>query len=547
MKFSYRLIGWCAVIYFVIQLMTSCSKFLTIEPRTQVGDETLWSSEQNADLFLNNVYSGLPGTFGTYDPPENFSDNAMSAHSWGFSTTTVKTAIYTPDNAPNQWGFYTQIRKANIFIEKVSNGNLEEKWKEKRIAEARFLRAYYYSLLWTNHGGVPIITDVLNIGEQGDEVFRSRNTAEETYQYIVNELEAVKGSLPVFAEAGRVSKGAALALKGWCELFWASPLYNPNNDLSRWSKAASTYKDIIELNAYQLFPEYNAQFMEENNWNIETIFAKAYLGGTSLGASREGLQGTWIVGGQQLSWSGVDPSQELIDEYFMTNGLAINAPGSGYDPQNPYANREKRFYESIVYDGSIWAGSEIIMKQGVGSRNETDLASKNESTNTGYYLRKGLDPKYAINGPHMQSSANYIIFRYAEVLLAYAEAQNEASGPDQTIYDAINEVRARVALPPLANGLTQEDMRKAIYQERRVELAFEDKRYLDLIRLKLAETNLNGHMHAMLIEKEGGVWKYKVIPATQGEMVFHPEKNYLWPIPQSARDRNTNLDQNPNY
>lgn len=546
MKRSYRLIGY-AVIYFAIQLMTSCSKFLTIEPRTQVGDETLWSSEQNADLFLNNVYSGLSGTFDTHDPPENWSDNSMSAHSWGTSTTTIKTAIYTPDNAPSQWGCYTHIRKANIFIEKVGNSNLEEKWKEKRIAEARFLRAYFYSILWTNYGGVPIITDVLNIGEQGDEVFRSRNTAEETYQFIITELEAIEGSLPVSAEAGRISKGAVLTLKGWCELFWASPFYNPTKDLSRWSKAASTYKEVIELDAYQLFPEYNAQFMEENNWNAETIFAKAYLGGTSLGASREGLQGTWIVGGQQLSWSGVDPSQELIDEYFMANGLAINAPGSGYDPQNPYANREKRFYESIVYDGSIWAGSEIIMKQGVGSRNETDLASKNESTNTGYYLRKGLDPKYAINGPHMQSSANYIIFRYAEVLLAYAEAQNEASGPDQSIYDAINEVRDRVALPPLANGLTQEEMRKAIYQERRVELAFEDKRYLDLIRLKLAETNLNGHMHAMLIEKEGSVWKYKIIPATQGEMVFHPEKNYLWPIPQSARDRNTSLDQNPNY
>ncbi len=532
---------------FSIAGLESCSKFLTIEPKTQVSDATLWASEQNADLFLNNIYAGLPGTYTTYDPPENWSDNAMSAHSWGFSTTTIKSAIYTPDNAPNQWGHYSNIRKANIFIEKVGSSKLNDKWKEKRLAEARFLRAYYYSLLWTNHGGVPIITEILNLGEQGDEVFKSRNTSEETFRFIVNELEAIEASLPVNTDAGRASKGAALALKGWCELFWASSFYNPGNDLSRWNNAAATYRKIIDLGAYQLFPEYNAQFMEENNWNVETIFAKTYLGGTSLGASREGLQGTWIVGGQQLSWSGVDPSQELIDEYFMANGLPISDPASGYDPQNPYTNREKRFYESIVYDGSVWAGSEIIMKQGVGSRNETDLASKNESTNTGYYIRKGLDPKYAINGPHLQSSANYIIFRYSEILLAYAEAQNEASGPDQSVYDALNEVRARVDLPALENGLTQEKMRKAIYQERRVELAFEDKRYLDLIRLKLAETKLNGHMHAMLIEKEGGIWKYKVIPATQGEMVFHADKNYFFPIPQSALDRNSNLTQNPNY
>lgn len=547
MKKIYQQLIGKSIVTLCMLILASCSKLLTIEPRGQVGDETLWSSEQNADLFLNNIYSGLPGSYTTYDPPENWSDNAMSAHAWGFSTTTMKLAIYTPDNAPNQWGHYNNIRKANIFIEKVNNSKLDEKWKEKRLAEARFLRAYYYSLLWTNHGGVPIITDILNLGEQGDEVFRARNTSEETYKFIVDELESIEGSLPVNTDYSRAGKGAVLALKGWCELFWASSFYNTGNDLSRWSKAASTHQKIIDLGVYQLFPEYNAQFMEDNNWNSETIFAKAYLGGTGLGASREGLQGTWIVGGQQLSWSGVDPSQELIDEYFMANGKAIGDPGSGYDPQNPYTNREKRFYESIVYDGSVWAGSEIIMKQGVGSRNETDLASKNESTNTGYYIRKGLDPKYAINGNHMQSSANYIIFRYAEILLAYAEAQNEAVGPDQSVYDAVNEVRDRVDLPVLENGLTQEEMRKAIYQERRVELAFEDKRYLDLIRLKLAEKNLNGHMHAMLIEKEGGVWKYKVIPATQGEMVFHAEKNYLFPIPQAAMDRNPNLTQNPGY
>lgn len=530
-----------------LTLMFSCEEFLTIEPTTQVGDETLWSSEGNADLFLNNIYSGLPGSFTTHDPPENWSDNSMSAHSWGYSTTTVKSAIYTADDAPSQWGHFSNIRKANLFIDKVNSGELGEDWKKQRLGEARFLRAYYYMLLWTHHGGVPIITDVLNLGEQGDEIFRSRNTAEETYQFIVDELNAILMDLPVDTDDGRASRGAALSLKAWCELYWASPYYNPSNDLSRWQKAASTYNEVINLEKYQLFPEYNAQFMESNNWNQETIFAKAYLGGTGLGGSREGLQGPWIVGGQQLSWSGVDPSQELVDEYFMANGLPIDHPDSGYDPQDPYANREKRFYESIIYDGSIWVGAEMVMKQGVGSRNETDLASKNESTNTGYYIRKGLDPAYAVNGPNQLNSANYIIFRYAEVLLGYAEAQNEFSGPDDSVYDAVNEVRARVDLPPLPGGLTQDEMRDAIYQERRVELAFEDKRYFDLLRLKIAEEKLNGHMQAMVIENVGGTWTYKVVPATQGEMVFHPEKNYLFPIPQSAIDRNTNLTQNPGY
>lgn len=525
----------------------SCEEFLTIEPTTQVGDETLWSSEGNADLFLNNIYSGLPGSFTTHDPPENWSDNSMSAHSWGYSTTTIKSAIYTPDDAPSQWGHYSNIRKANLFIDKVNSTNLSDDWKRQRLGEARFLRAYYYMLLWTHHGGVPIITDVLNLTEQGDAIFRSRNTATETYQFIVDELESIANDLPIDAEDGRATRGAALTLKAWCELYWASAYYNQDNDLSRWQKAASTYKQVIELGKYQLFPGYNDQFMESNNWNQETIFAKAYLGGTGLGGSREGLQGPWIVGGQQLSWSGVDPSQELVDEYFMANGLPIDHPESGYDPQNPYSNRELRFYESIIYDGSIWVGSEMVMKQGVGSRNETDLASKNESTNTGYYIRKGLNPEYAVNGPNQLNSANYIIFRYAEVLLGYAESQNEFSGPNESVYDAVNQVRERVNLPPLPPGLSQNEMREAIYQERRVELAFEDKRYFDLLRLKLAEVNLNGHMKAMVIEDVNGVWTYKIVPATQGEMVFHPEKNYLFPIPQSAIDRNPNLSQNPGY
>lgn len=535
------------VVICLSMILFSCNEFLTIEPTTQVGDETLWSNEDNADLFLNNIYSGLPGSFTTHDPPENWSDNSMSAHSWGYSTTTIKSAIYTPDDAPSQWGHYGNIRKANLFIEKVSASELSEEWKKTRLGEARFLRAYYYMLLWTHHGGVPIISDVLNLGEQGDEVFRPRNTAEETYQFIVDELASIEMDLPVNGEEGRASRGAALSLKGWCELYWASPYYNEANDKNRWSEAAESYRKVMDLGVYQLFPGYNDQFMEANNWNSETIFAKSYLGGTSLGGSRAGLQGPWIVGGTQLSWSGVDPSQELVDEYFMDNGLPIDHPESGYDEQNPYENREKRFYESIIYDGSIWVGSEMVMKQGLGSPNETDLASKNESTNTGYYIRKGLDPAYTINGDNRLNNANYIIFRYAEVLLGYAEAQNEAIGPEASVYDAVNEVRARVDLPPLESGLTQEEMRKAIHQERRVELAFEDKRYFDLLRLKLAEEKLNGHMHAMLIESIGGEWTYKVIPATQGEMVFHPEKNYLFPIPRAAMDRNPNLTQNPNY
>ncbi|GAB3342854.1 RagB/SusD family nutrient uptake outer membrane protein [Larkinella ripae] len=525
----------------------SCNDFLEVMPRDQIADDLVWTDAGTADLFLNNVYSGLPGPFNTFDPWENFTDNAMNGVNGQTSRVLYANSVYTPSNSPHYWAQYANIRRANLFIEKVTASGLPDAWKKSKLAEARFLRAYYYQLLWTAHGGVPVITSTLNQNTQGDEIFRARNTDEETYKFIVDECAAIADDLPLKAEGGRASRASALTLKGWCELFWASPLKNTASDKARWTLAAATNKKVIDLGSHSLFADYESMFYEGNNNNVEVIFAKQYLGGTALGSGREGLQGPWIVGGVQRAYGGVDPTQELVDEYAMANGLPISDPASGYDPQKPYVNREKRFYQSIVYDGSTWVGAEMVMKQGVGSRNATDLSNTNEATNTGYYLRKGLDPKYTVNGNHLLSSASFIIFRFAEVLLSYAEAQNEAVGPDASVYDAVNKVRARSELPALKTGMTQAQMRVAIQRERRVELAFEEKRWYDLLRLKLAEKNLNGPMHAMKIEQVGGKWTYTVIPAPDGARTFFATKNYLLPIPQSAMNQNAKLTQNPNY
>lgn len=528
-------------------LFSACSDYLEVESKSQISDNTLWNTTGNADLFLNNIYAGLPGPFTTDDPGENWTDNSMASRVGPVSRNLMALSQYAPNNSPNQWGHYSNIRKANLFIERVTASSLPDEWKSHRLAEARFLRAYYFMLLWMYHGGVPLITDVLNMSEQGDDVFRARNTPEETFNFIVDECADIAADLPVQSEEGRATRGAALALKGWCELVWASPIYNTENEPLRWQTAANTNKEVIDLGVYSLFPDYNTLHFEENNNNVEVIFDKQYLGGTALGGSREGLQGPWRVGGIQRSWGNVNPTQELVDQYAMSNGLPIDDPASGYDPQNPYENREKRFYQSIIYDGSEWLGFEMIKRQGVGSPNATDLSDINEATNTGYSLRKGLNPTYAINGPHRQNSGSFIIFRYAEVLLSYAEAQNETVGPDQSVYAAVNLVRERSELPPLTDGLDKDEMRKAIHRERRVELAFEEKRWYDLIRLRLAEKNLNGTLHAMVIEQEGGEWVYNVVPAPGGRRSFDPAKNYFLPIPQAAIDRNPQLTQNPNY
>lgn len=195
--------------------LASCEKYLNVSPTDQVSDNNAWQTTGNAEMFLNDIYGGLTGSFTTNDPDESFSDNTMRGSSSGYSFTTYGKSSYTPGSVRDDWTInYTKIRKCNLFIEKVSAGTLTESWKKIRIAEARFLRAYFYQILWTRYGGVPIITDVLNRGEQGDEIFRERSTSDETFKFISEECEAISADLPLTPDKGRASKGAALTLKG---------------------------------------------------------------------------------------------------------------------------------------------------------------------------------------------------------------------------------------------------------------------------------------------------------------------------------------------
>lgn len=538
-------VAWSTLITVII-CFTACDETLDVAPKDQIADQTLWETTDNADLFLNAVYTAIPSPVGSGDPLENFTDNSVNGVAGRYSSTVYGNSSYTPSNGPSQWGHYTNIRKCNVFIQKVSESTLPEDWKALRLAEARFLRAYFYSLLALHHGGVPVITDVLDRYTQGEEIFRARNTFEETIQFITAECSQIAGDLPLTAPSGRITKGATLTLKAWCELFAASPLYNVTDDKAKWQLAADSYKQVMNLGVYELFPDYGALFLEANNHNSEVIFDRVHLGGTALANIRAQNYGPTFVNGVARAWAGSNPTQELVDAYLMANGLPIDDPASGYDPQNPYVDREQRFYTDIIYDGAEWLGYPIIMKRGVGSKNQTDLSDNNEATNTGYYWRKAIDPQYANLG-NIGNGAHFIIFRYAEVLLGYAEAQNEAVGPDLSVYEAVNLVRKRVDLPPVDEGLNREQMRKVIDRERRVELASEDKRWYDIIRWKKAEHVLNGRLHAVSIELENGKWTYKSVPAGGGTRVFFPEKNYVYPIPQSAMDANPKLVQNPNY
>lgn len=544
-----------------LALLSACEDWLEIEPKDRFGDTTVWGSEENADMFLNDIYNQLPHLNNETQNLDQYSDNSYVGAEWMNARTTIYTGALSPTSwIPGPWdmwkwgrqnnddakGQYERIRSCNLFITKVTESDFSADYKKERLAEARFLRAWFYHYLWMAYGGVPIITEVLDNNVSTD-IFYPRETAQKTFEFIDKELDEIKDDLPPRrsgSDLGRASKGAILTLKGWVELFHASELRNPGKDKKRWEAAAATLKDVIDLQVYRLQPTILDLWTEATNNNDEVIFD--FQMSKQNGGRREGLFGPVFVKGVQSSWGNMQPTQELVDDYCMANGLPITDPASGYDKNNPYKNREKRFYQSILYDGSMWQGEEIITRVGVGSPNEIDTSSDSDVTNTGYYTRKTIDE--SVNGAdNLQMSngmANYIFFRYADVLLMYAEASLEA-GDKPTAIEYLDMVRTRGDNMPSINdtypqGITENQLREIIRRDRRIELAFEDKRWWDILRWKICDGEngvMNKPIGGMKIEDTNGdgVWEYNYHEVGKRTFLL---RMYYQPIPQYVIDKN---------
>lgn len=588
---------YCILLIILLPFFSCTKDFLENTDKTKLTDDLQWSSEGNADIFLNDVYGALPNY---WNQPENL-DNFTDDNDAGFYYTSYnwKQGIVSPAGTDyTVWGgitgsgdltnwpaIFTAVRKCNTFIAKVNTyaSNFSETWRKKRLDEARFLRAFFYSELWMHLGGLPIITSVPD-RSNGDssQLYYPRSTFAETVDFIVSDLDTVvrNGNLSTKynhgdADAGRATLGAALALKGWVQLYAASPAFNaaqpaagadPHHvagygqfDAGRWAAAAATLKQFIDQygngHPYGLFPDLSALWYEANEYNSEVVWDRQVVAVT-MGSSFEQYGGPVWINGAYYTWGNYNPTQELVDQFRMANGKRIEDPTSGYNPQNPYVGREPRFYQWIVYDGAPYKMTWMDKQDTIYTRIDKVRPSKNQIdfgtddvSNTGYYFKKRLNPLVRPGGGTI-SGANFIYYRYTEMLLGYAEAQNEAVGPDASVYDAVNQVRIRGGLPALPASLSQDEMRTAIQQERRVELCFENKRFYDLIRWKMAEQVLIHDRHGMKIsntvpENNSGVWKYEAVPLNHPH-VFVP-KMYLNPIPQDVIDRNPRVTQNPGY
>ncbi len=587
----------------LLLLSLSCESetFLENEDKSKLTDATQWRSEANADIFINDVYSEIPRISTLAEQLDYYTDDYNISHY--YTASNWRTGIcqapaesndspwggtYGPTNAYTWESFFVKIRKCNTGIQKLEENrdNFPEEYTNARIDELRFLRAYFYSEFFMQVGGLPILTVPLDRSTMTEEeMLIPRSTFEETFNFITDELgDIVENNYLQIkynngdGDAGRATLGAALALKGWLELFAASPLFNsgsgylpdPGNfvhfasaDAGRWATAAATNKKFIDEygGMYQLFDDLPNLWRASNEYNSEVIWDRQIVANINgMGTNYERRGGPTYVLGQYMTWGNYNPTQELVDEFAMADGTPITDPASGYDPQNPYVNREKRFYDFIVYDGAPYKLDWMPTTDTIYTRidetyenpdktNQIDLAGSTDVGDSGYYQKKRLNP--AAPPGNDASGQNDLFYRYAEVLLNYAEAQNEAVGPDASVYEAINKIRNRSELPDLPPGLSQDEMRNAIYSERRVELSFENKRYWDNKRLMQQEEKMGVPRHNMVIRNtvpsdNSGIWVYSVEPEVKYTPKFDP-RQYMGPIPQNVIDQNPNIQQNPGY
>ncbi|MEI6048718.1 MAG: RagB/SusD family nutrient uptake outer membrane protein [Bacteroidota bacterium] len=520
------------VIFIICMLVISfysCNKdFLNRQPLDEYSESSLWSSANDAEAALNGCYSGYEdGEWILY--MDCASDNAFDPYPWEWVAPYGNMILTTPSGGSwwSQYG-YGIIQKCNWFLAGVDKTPMDDGLKTRMKAEARFLRAYRYFKMSQYYGGVPLITTNITTAEANNV---TRAGKEEVVKFILDELTALEADLPESysgSDVGRITKGAAWALKARVEL------YN-----QKYADCVTSCNNVI--GKYSLFPSYTDLFRIQNENNSEIILDVEHVENT-VSLWTLGVMFTQVLGG----WWSVDPTQSLVDAYEMNNGKTIDDPASGYDPEDPYKNRDPRLDATVIVPGSLVGGSYF---DPIGDPNSLDYYAP--YLYTGYSIRKYVSEK-ADFGDMWNTGLNIPVIRYAEVLLTYAEAKIELNQIDVSVYNAINEVRTRAGMPDVDQSVynTQVKMRELIRRERRIELAMEGLRLFDIQRWQIGNEVMNGPVYGCrlgTVDPGTGKVSFTSERIVCDHRVFDPAKNYLWPIPQSQIDINKNLIQNPNY
>ena len=561
-------------------------------PLDELSEATVWEDLNLTEAYVNNQYKVLP-KIGWYDWIRGyqlscFTDEAVHKYGYhnvndywkGSMTASLTTSI-------DVWEYhYEYIEGCNTFLNNIENVPAEtedeQELKNRLTGEIYALRAWSYLDLAARYGGVVLVTKPFSLD---DDFTMTRSTFEETVDLVIDDLDKAAELLPVSYSGdddwGRMTKGAALAMKSRILLYAASPLFNATNDKTKWEKAATAAKAVIDLNTYELEDDYKGMFLSNKNDEIilfrlnDAVNDDGYFGYFQV---VEGLGGGIDGNGYCNGWSTTMVSQNLVDDFEWKDGTSFdwNNPVDEADPYgigengqvdaagNPLKERDPRFYASVTFDGSSWIrdstvqfwlceksnnytkspfDSDFIIDNTVYGRNSLgNPGKKGDCPNISYIYRKSMDPTYNIEEEQYPFSVPWIIIRYAEILLNYAEASFEA-GDEPTALTYLNKVRERVAMPLVS--LSGDELHEKIRHERRIELCLEGHRYFDARRWKIAEEEFRKPLKGIRIVKDKNS-NTKIYHVFDYQERTFPEKYYLQPIPQDELDR-VDLEQNSGY
>lgn len=551
----------------------ACSKqdFLQRDPGVAITEEAVFTDPVLATRFADNTYNYLLDDYGRLGTAQaykgttgQFSDEALFAEAIPVhGVLTMNQGNYLDVASTDVSNVYTRmyqgIRNANVMLSRVDGVPWTALQNGKLIrAQQLYLRSFFYFELVKRYGGVVLLDKPL---EQTDNLDLPRNTYDETVAFILKSLQEAESILTTevwgtnyspttdwdAGNSGRATIGSVRALRTRLLLLDASPLHNATGDATKWKRAATAAKSIIDMGKYSLHPQYGTLL----NQSASPEYIQIKVRGARSGNG--GFLGDFIIppsaGGAQGQ---LNPTQNHVDLYEMNNGKPITDATSGYNPQDPYKNRDPRFYANIIYNDQTWQTRKIAM----WVNNATTPVSygvdyqpgSTSYTRTRYYVRK-VWPE-AVRGGTGGASAivNFIFFRYGEVLLNYAEALNESDGPTTEVYTTMNQIRTRAGMPALPTGLTKDAMRLRIQNERAVELAFEEFRWWDILRWKKGVEIIPKTITGMDVERIGTGFKYTVVPMAGTYQRVFQDHMHLYPIPRNEIFKSNGiLKQNPGW
>jgi hypothetical protein len=542
---------------FTLIILGGCKKSIDFVPQDQLSAGTFWKSQNDVQLALNGCYGYLANAF-NYAYDDGAADNAYCQYPWENNASRVSAGSIDATLDAGYNSRYVYIRRYNYFLDNIGKATMDETLRKRFIAEARVLRAFTYYELAHYFGSVPLLKTSYT---HPAETAIAPSPAAAVIQFAIDEIKAVEADLPAsYAggapnQTGRITNGAAWAILTRIQLeygkytdavasaqkvmasgyqLFRKTALTANDTKDDYSTLVTFADDAAKQKFYKGLASYQQQFWQANEGNKEAILVSQNIQeNQSYAPYGNGLR-TLLATANMGGWSSITPLQGLVDAYWKSDGTIFTPPTPAQRATdfnikktpsanyiNEFKNRDTRLYASILFPGATWneyKDGYVFTWAGVA----------NSESSTGYNFKKYLDPPSLISGLEFDAPQDYSIIRYAEMLLAYAEAKNEVSGPDATIFAALDDVRDRAGMPAINQTVnnTKEKLREVIRNERRIELAGEGQRYFDIRRWNIAADVMKTPKDIANVIVQERNWNAKFM---------------LMPYPQAALDRNSNL------